>query len=42
MLFNIFELGGPGLASFNFDMRFSPREDGFGGSIGFGGFNVGK
>ena len=35
-----FELGGPGLASFNFDTRFSKREDGFGGRIGFGGFSI--
>lgn len=35
-----FELGGPGLASFNFDTRFSGREDGIGGRIGFGGFRV--
>lgn len=36
-----FELGGPGLASFNFDTRFSKREDGIGGRIGFGGFSIG-
>jgi hypothetical protein len=36
-----FELGGPGLASFNFDTRFSPKESGIGGRIGFGGFYVG-
>jgi hypothetical protein len=35
-----FELGGPGLASFNFDTRFSKREDGIGGRIGFGGFSL--
>ncbi|NJO25007.1 MAG: hypothetical protein HC867_03250 [Bacteroidia bacterium] len=35
-----FELGGPGLASFNFDSRFTPKEDGIGGRIGFGGFSV--
>lgn len=35
-----FELGGPGLASFNFDTRFSAREDGIGGRIGIGGFSV--
>jgi hypothetical protein len=35
-----FELGGPGLASFNFDTRFSPKEDGIGGRIGFGGFSL--
>ena len=35
-----FELGGPGLASFNFDTRFGPREAGFGGRIGVGGFKI--
>lgn len=35
------ELGGPGLASFNFDTRFSQKEDGLGGRVGFGGFSVG-
>lgn len=35
-----FELGGPGIASFNFDTRFSKKEDGIGGRIGFGGFSV--
>ena len=35
-----FELGGPGIASFNFDTRFGPRNDGFGGRIGFGGFSI--
>ena len=35
-----FELGGPGLASFNFDTRFSKKENGIGGRIGFGGFYV--
>ena len=35
-----FELGGPGLASFNFDARFSKKEDGIGGRIGFGGFSI--
>lgn len=34
------ELGGPGLASFNFDTRFMKREDGIGGRIGVGGFNI--
>ncbi len=34
------ELGGPGLASINFDSRFNGREDGIGGRIGFGGFTV--
>src|SRR5258706_14057847 len=35
-----FELGGPGLASFNFDTRFSGKNDGFGGRIGVGGFSI--
>jgi hypothetical protein len=35
-----FELGGPGLASFNFDTRFSNRNDGFGGRIGVGGLSI--
>lgn len=35
-----FELGGPGLASFNFDTRFAKKEDGIGGRIGVGGFSV--
>ena len=35
-----FELGGPGLASFNFDTRFSPKEDGIGGRVGIGGFSI--
>jgi len=35
-----FELGGPGLASFNFDMRFGHKEDGFGGRVGIGGFSI--
>lgn len=35
------ELGGPGLASFNFDTRFTNREDGIGGRVGFGGFSIG-
>ncbi len=35
-----FELGGPGLASFNFDTRFGPKEDGLGGRIGVGGFSI--
>jgi hypothetical protein len=35
-----FELGGPGLASFNFDTRFGPKEAGFGGRIGVGGFKI--
>ena len=35
-----FELGGPGLASFNFDTRFGPKEDGIGGRVGIGGFTL--
>ncbi|MBI1781900.1 MAG: hypothetical protein HYR66_11100 [Sphingobacteriales bacterium] len=35
-----FELGGPGLASFNFDTRFAKKEDGLGGRIGIGGFSL--
>ena len=35
-----FELGGPGLASFNFDTRFAKSESGLGGRIGFGGFSI--
>jgi hypothetical protein len=31
-----FELGGPGIASFNYDTRFSGREGGIGGRIGAG------
>jgi len=34
------ELGGPGLASFNFDSRFSKTNGGFGGRAGIGGFSV--
>jgi hypothetical protein len=36
-----FELGGPGLASFNYDMRFSNGEKGFGARAGVGGFSLG-
>lgn len=36
-----FELGGPGLASINFDTRFAKSDDGFGGRVGVGGFSVG-
>lgn len=36
------ELGGPGLASLNFDMRFTKAEDGIGGRIGIGGFSLGS
>jgi len=35
-----FELGGPGLASINFDTRFGKTEAGIGGRIGVGGFSV--
>ena len=35
-----FELGGPGLASINFDTRFK-GEAGLGGRVGVGGFSVG-
>lgn len=35
-----FELGGPGIASFNFDTRFTGRNDGIGGRIGVGGFHI--
>ena len=34
------ELGGPGVASFNFDTRFSKTENGLSGRIGIGGFKV--
>lgn len=34
------EIGGPGLASINFDSRFAKKEDGFGGRVGIGGFSV--
>ncbi len=35
-----FELGGPGLASINYDMRLSGRDDGIGFRVGVGGFSV--
>lgn len=35
-----FELGGPGLASINFDSRFTKSEAGIGGRIGLGGFSI--
>jgi hypothetical protein len=35
------EIGGPGLASANFDIRFAKKEDGFGGRVGIGGFSIG-
>lgn len=34
------ELGGPGLASINFDTRFSGGEAGIGGRVGIGGFST--
>jgi hypothetical protein len=34
------EIGGPGLASANFDMRFANKEDGAGFRLGVGGFSV--
>ncbi len=34
------ELGGPGLASINYDTRFSKTEGGLGGRIGIGGFSI--
>lgn len=37
-----FELGGPGIASLNYDMRFTKSESGIGGRIGFGGFSIGS
>lgn len=35
-----FELGGAGLASVNYDMRFQKKEDGLGFKAGVGGFNI--
>jgi len=35
-----FELGGPGLASVNYDMRFNKKEDGLGFRAGLGGFTL--
>ena len=34
------EIGGPGLASANFDMRFAKKEDGLGWRVGVGGFTI--
>ena len=34
------ELGGPGLASINYDMRFQKKENGFGFRAGIGGFAI--
>ena len=33
------EVGGPGILSINYDMRFSPTNDGFGFRAGFGGWS---
>ncbi len=35
-----FELGGAGLASVNYDMRFQKKEDGLGFKAGVGGFDI--
>ena len=35
-----FEIGGPGLASINYDMRFNNKDDGIGFRAGIGGFSV--
>lgn len=35
-----FELGGPGIASFNIDTRFSSNPGGFGARVGIGGYSV--
>src|SRR4051812_24673565 len=35
-----FELGGPGIASFNYDMRLMKKQDGLGFRIGIGGFKI--
>ena len=34
------ELGGPGLVSINYDMRFQNKEDGAGFRVGVGGYNI--
>lgn len=34
------ELGGPGVASVNYDMRFQKKEDGLGFRAGIGGFSI--
>lgn len=34
------EFGGPSVAGINFDTRFSKKENGIGGRIGFGGFMI--
>src|SRR5688572_15087790 len=35
-----FELGGPGLASINYDTRFTQNNGGIGGRVGIGGFSI--
>jgi len=35
-----FEIGGPGLASVNYDMRLQNKEDGIGFRVGVGGFSL--
>ncbi len=35
-----FELGGPGIASINYDMRVQKKEDGLGFRVGVGGFKL--
>lgn len=35
-----FELGGPGVTSFNYDMRLQKKEDGLGFRVGIGGFKI--
>ncbi len=35
-----FELGPPGIASINYDMRFQKKEDGLGFRVGIGGFAI--
>ena len=35
-----FELGGPGVAAINYDMRFQKKEDGLGFRVGIGGFSI--
>lgn len=37
-----FEIGGPGVASLNYDMRFTKSESGIGGRVGIGGFSIGS
>lgn len=38
---NVFvELGGPGVASINYDMRFQNKENGLGFRVGIGGFSI--